>query len=100
MQERFNRGKYWERMKNGEFRPVVLEEGRPQKEVADKEPLGTVSQMISYRDSNDDEVVRVHQYLRPDGTIGASGLPDPKRLVEDGVLYRLTKKNKSPDAVS
>jgi hypothetical protein len=22
----------------------------------------------------------VHQYLRPDGTLGASGLPDPKWL--------------------
>jgi hypothetical protein len=50
--------------------------------------------MISYRDRNDDEIARVHQYLRPDGSIGASGLPDPKRLFEDRVLYILEKKNK------
>jgi hypothetical protein len=48
--------------------------------------------MVSYRDPNDDEVARVHQYLRPDGTIAGSGLPDPKRLFEDGIVYRLMKK--------
>ena len=29
----------------------------------------------------------VHLSLRPDGTIGASGKPDPKWLFEDGVVY-------------
>jgi hypothetical protein len=29
----------------------------------------------------------VHQYLQPDGTLGASGQPDPKRLLHDGILY-------------
>jgi hypothetical protein len=29
----------------------------------------------------------IHRYLRPDGTLGASGRPDPKRLVEGGVKY-------------
>jgi hypothetical protein len=29
----------------------------------------------------------VHFYLRPDGTIGGSGQPDPKWLFEDGVVY-------------
>jgi hypothetical protein len=96
MRERFNRGRYWERMRAGEFTQEVLEEGRPHAEVASKEPLGTVSQMVSYRDSNNDEVARVHQYLRPDGSIGASGLPDPKRLLEDGVLYRLIKQKSVP----
>jgi hypothetical protein len=29
-----------------------------------------------------------HQYLLPDGkTLGASGHPDPKRVLKDGVLY-------------
>ncbi len=37
------------------------------------------------------EVARVHQYLRLDGRLGASGLPDPKRILENGVLYRLRK---------
>jgi hypothetical protein len=29
----------------------------------------------------------VHQFLRPDGTIGASGLPDPKMMLKDGIEY-------------
>ena len=29
------------------------------------------------------------KYLRPDGTIGASGRPDPKALIVEGVMYVL-----------
>lgn len=43
--------------------------------------------MISYRDANGNEIARVHQYLRPDGTLGASGKPDPKPLMVNGVVY-------------
>lgn len=46
--------------------------------------------MISYLDTNGQEVARVHQYLQPDGTLGASGKPDPKRLLQGGVLYIAT----------
>jgi hypothetical protein len=31
----------------------------------------------------------------PDGTIGASGMPDPKRLLHEGTLYRL-ERQKAP----
>ena len=44
------------------------------------EPHGTRSQTVRYYDSNGQWVVVVHQYLRPDGTLGASGKQDPKRL--------------------
>ena len=94
MRERFNRGKYWERMLRGEFKPVVIDQGNPQPDVKAKEPLGTVSQTVSYRDVHNDEVLRVHQYLRPDGSLGGSGMPDPKRLFENGTFYRLVKKSK------
>ena len=50
--------------------------------------------MVSYRDSRNDEIARVHQYLRPNKELGASGKPDPKRLFEDGTLYRLVKSPK------
>jgi len=36
--------------------------------------------MIRYLDTLGDPVVEVFQYLRSDGTLGASGRPDPKRL--------------------
>lgn len=87
----FNDGKYWQRSQSGEFSVVVLEDRHPALTAA-KEPHCTRSQMLSYRDSTGNEVARVHQYLRPDGTIGASGKPDPKRLYKDGQLYRLQKK--------
>lgn len=59
---------------------------------AANQPPGTRSQMISYRDASDKEIARVHQYLKPDGTLGASGRPDPKRLlINDDTLLRLVK---------
>ena len=50
------------------------------------EPVGTRSQMVAYFDDVR-KVALVHRYLRPDGTDGASGMPDPKELLDDGVLY-------------
>jgi hypothetical protein len=47
--------------------------------------------MISYQLPDGTEIARAHRYLRTDGTIGASGKPDPKRLVHEGTLYRLVK---------
>jgi hypothetical protein len=38
-------------------------------------------------DSDGRMVAEVHRYLRPDGTIGASGVPDPKRISFGGTLY-------------
>jgi len=91
MCEIFNREQYWEKVQRGDLYAVLLEDRIPSF-IAANEPPGTRSQMISYRDKNDNEVARVHQYLRPDGTIGASHKPDPKRLLFNGVLYRLHKK--------
>ena len=88
MQKRFNEGKYWERTKKGEYIPVVREDRHPSLTAAN-EPFCTQSQMVSFLDSDNNEIARVHQYLRPDGTIGASGKPDPKRLLEGNILYRL-----------
>jgi len=59
------------------------------------EPFCTWTQEVFYLDAANQEVARVHQYLRPDGTLGASGLPDPKQLFENGVMYRLRKPAKN-----
>jgi hypothetical protein len=92
MCEIFNSGQYWERVRAGEFFAVLLEDRHPSLTLAN-EPFCTRSQMVSYRDSSGNEVARVHQYLRVDGTLGASGLPDPKRILKEGTLFRLRKKN-------
>lgn len=59
------------------------------------EPFCTWTQEVFYLDATSQEVARVHQYLRPDGTLGASGLPDPKMIVESGTAYRLRKPPKN-----
>ncbi len=89
MRKLFNEQGFWDDLKRGELTSIVLESGTPRPDA--KEPPGTVSQMLSYRDSDNKEVARVHQYLRPDGSIGGKGKPDPKRVFLDGVLYRLVK---------
>jgi hypothetical protein len=56
-----------------------------------RQPIGTRSQMIEYWESAGDHLVKIaiaHRYVRPDGTIGASGRPDPKRVVVNGVMYK------------
>ena len=55
------------------------------------QPPGTVSQMVEYWDTEEGRLVKratVHRYLRPDGSLGGSGLPDPKQVFHDGILYR------------
>ena len=74
----FNNGKFFERVQSGEIRTRITRHSHPDK-IA-QEPICTWSQMVLYIDENDEPLAHVHQYLRPDGTIGASGRPDPKRL--------------------
>ena len=68
------------------MRHVLMKENHPSPQPA-SEPFCTRSQMISYMDAQGTEIARVHQYLRPDGTIGGSGKPDPKRMLHEGVIY-------------
>jgi hypothetical protein len=49
--------------------------------------------MVKYYSQDGEVLALVHQYLRPDGTIGASGKPDPKRLyLTKEILYLPAKK--------
>jgi hypothetical protein len=50
---------------------------------------GTHSQELRYYDEQNNLVAKTHRYLRPDGTLAASGLEDPKRVVEGSILYIL-----------
>ena len=93
MCKRFNEGGYWDRTKTGELTVVLMESNVST--LLTQETVEITSQMLSYRDHDDNEIVRVHQFVRPDGSLAASGMPDPKRLLEGGVLYRLMKKQKA-----
>jgi hypothetical protein len=47
--------------------------------------------MIAYYNQQGKKVAIAHQYVKPDGTIGGSGRPDPKWLLEEGVIYLARK---------
>lgn len=51
------------------------------------EPHCTRAQMVRYVDNDGRWTVEIFQYLRPDGTIGASGKPDPKRMRVGNVVF-------------
>jgi len=49
---------------------------------------GTTSHVVGLVNAEGTVVCKMHFYLRPDGRLGASGRPDPKWLLEDGVVYQ------------
>ena len=85
---------YLDRIRAGEIEERVMRgAGRHPSLAPANEPFCTQSQQVGYFDrSTGQELARAHRYLRPDGTIGASGMPDPKRLFLNGELYRIIKK--------
>jgi hypothetical protein len=82
----FRQARMLECVKKGEISEKVLASRHP---APSFEPFCTRSQILSYHDPSGKKVAIAHQYLRPDGTIGASGLPDPKFVVHGGIRYRL-----------
>jgi len=82
-------GQFYARVQSGEWTAHILESRIST--ALTQETVEITSVMLSYRDQDGNEMARVHQYERPDGSLAASGLPDPKRLVQDGILYRLIK---------
>lgn len=90
MRRIFNESGYAEMAASGVFSTRLEEDDHPTCTLA-KEPHCTRSQLVSYWTSDGQMVALVHQYLRPDGTIGATGRPDPRKLLIDGVIYRRPK---------
>jgi hypothetical protein len=43
--------------------------------------------MVRYVDASGTCIAVVHQYLKPDGTLGGWGRPDPKFLLHDSIAY-------------
>lgn len=82
----FNDGQYAEKAETGELSQKIMREGHPSPKRSGQ-PFCTRSQIIAYLDSQWRRVAIVHQYLRRDGTLGASGKPDPKKLFHLGQLY-------------
>lgn len=79
----FNQERFYARMLNGEFREEILEDGHPSPQ-ASGQPCCTRS---IQRSGGRTQVVIAHQYRLRDGTLGASGRPDPKGVLFDGVWW-------------
>jgi hypothetical protein len=73
------------RLQRGELTERLIKDRQPNPPPFGM-PAGTRSQIIAYVDAGR-QVAIVHQYLLPNGQIGGSGLPDPKRLLIDGLLH-------------
>ena len=86
IRQHFNNGQFYDQVKSGRLVAHLNRSSHPDKPPAG-EPVCTWSQIVYYYTPNGDPVAIVHQYLRPDGALGGSGLPDPKRLfLQDRVL--------------
>jgi hypothetical protein len=83
----FNEGGYLDRLVDGR---LVASRKSNRHPAAPEAPVPncTLSQILIYIDTRTGEkVAEVHQYLMPNGQLGASGKPDPKRLLHNGTLY-------------
>jgi hypothetical protein len=91
LRQLFDYANYWGRLQKGELHQVVIDRHTPD---SNTEPPGTESQMISIRQPDGFEVARVHAYIRPDKSLGASGKPDPKIVYDEtgNVLYMQERK--------
>jgi hypothetical protein len=82
----FNDDALWERAQSGEFEQRVLRARHPAPRQSG-EPYCTESQIVGYFLPNGTRIAMVHQYLRPNGSVGASGRPDPKAILKGGTIY-------------
>jgi hypothetical protein len=80
LRQLFNAGPYRTRIAEGRLIPQFLRNAHLDTPDDKGNPPCTYRQTIRYLDGDGNPVVEVFQYLLPDGGLGASGLPDPKRL--------------------
>lgn len=86
LRERFNRGRYLERLQAGEFHVGIIEDYGPARGRA---PRGTRRQMVEYLDQQGSTVAWVHNRAgRPNGEPAEGTWADPKYIYENGTRYR------------
>jgi hypothetical protein len=70
-----------------------LYQNPPPEDGRQPEPDGTITGLIAIIDPNTNRRVAVaHRLLRPDGSFGASGYPDPKMVLIGNVIYLQKRK--------
>ena len=93
MRRLFNEGRFYEQVVSGELTARKENEYNPLI-VSENIPLGSRSFETFYYDRHGNVVAQVQRFVTPQGTIGASGKVDPKRLHIKGVTYAIVKKNR------
>lgn len=88
LQELFNRH-YLPAFERGDLTKVLVRSGTPDRTA--NQPIGTKSEMWSLHTNDGRYIGKVHAYVKPDGTLSASGKPDPKELVIGRNRYVLSK---------
>jgi hypothetical protein len=84
----FNKAHYYERGLAGEI--DVIEDKKSRAPTPSHPYVFNVESYYMDRVTGE-QLARTHHYLRADGSIGASGKVDPKRLYVEGIHYRLRK---------
>lgn len=79
IRQQFNKSHIVEQAQSGQLYAYVKRSSHPNSPPPG-EPYCTHSQILFYYTLTGQPIAVAHQYLRPDGTIGGSGRPDPKRL--------------------
>lgn len=90
LRQAFNDGHYWERVQAGVLQECLKDRRHRTKPTANLPPC-THSEIYEYRDQHGERVAIVHLMRLPDGSIGASGRPDPKLLLVDGVVWHISE---------
>jgi hypothetical protein len=82
----FNDSTIPNQIKSGHLHKKIIREGHPSP-LRSGQPHCTYSQILSFSDSQGNRFAACHQYKRPDGTIGGSGKPDPKRIMLGDTIF-------------
>ena len=85
LQQMFREQKFLERIDGGHFIERLHKSNLASPKVR-QDPC-THSQILYYYLRNGKKIAVVHRFLRPNGTLGGSGLPDPKSLLIKGIRY-------------
>ncbi|MBM4438323.1 MAG: hypothetical protein FJ029_14115 [Actinobacteria bacterium] len=85
LRDLFNASGLTERAEDGTVSVILRADRHPSPPRGDH-PVCTRSQSLEYVDANGTRLAVAHRYLRPDGTLGGSGRPDPKAVLVGGEL--------------
>jgi hypothetical protein len=93
IRQKFNDGQYAQKVRDGVLIATRKRNGHPER-PPQPDPYCTRSQIFFYYDLQGELVAVVHQYLRPDGSLGGKGRPDPKRLILPDKIIAVKSKPK------